>query len=208
MIARRCLLAAAAACRPRSMPSAPSPPTRRRIGQWTAFRKYADRRCGDVHSAGRCGAQDFLKDKKDPPKSLSLVAGAELRLVRRPHCGQHRPLAFQSTARRVGNFTTVWQRREEATGAGSMTAAIAARRKADARPSRRSARQSCTRQGARRADHPAAAADPKQARTPEDNGRRRIGRQDTLGWDWKVDKDGSRTASASACGTAAATSRS
>ena len=51
---------------------------------------------------------------------------------------------------------------------------------------------SCRGQGAGRADHPAAAADPKQARTtPEDNGRGQSADK-TLGWDWKVDKDGSR----------------
>ena len=45
---------------------------------------------------------------------------------------------------------------------------------------------------ARRADHPAAAAYPKQARTtPEDNGRGQSADK-TLGWDWKVDKKGGR----------------
>ena len=63
------LLLAAAAFRPRSMPSAPSPRDAQRIGQWSAFRKYADE-TAVMFTPQAVWAHDFLKDRKDPPKSV------------------------------------------------------------------------------------------------------------------------------------------
>ena len=89
------MIAALAACRrrvrPRSMPNAPSPRDAQRIGQWTAFRKYADRDAV-MFTPQAVWAREFLKGRKDPPKAVTLVAGAQLRLVRRADRGQHRPV--------------------------------------------------------------------------------------------------------------------
>ena len=41
-----------------------------RIGQWTAFRKYADRDAV-MFTPQAVWARDFLKDRKDPPKAIS-----------------------------------------------------------------------------------------------------------------------------------------
>ena len=51
------------------MPSAPSPATRRRIGQWTAFRKYADADAV-MFTPQAVWAQEFLKGRKDPPAAV------------------------------------------------------------------------------------------------------------------------------------------
>ena len=40
-----------------------------RIGQWTAFRKYADRDAV-MFTPQAVWARDFLQDRKDPPKSI------------------------------------------------------------------------------------------------------------------------------------------
>ena len=79
-----------------------------RIGQWTAFRKYADHDAV-MFTPQAVWARDFLKDRKDPPKAIALAAGAQLRLLRRPDRGQHRALV-QAGRQAGGYFTTVWQR--------------------------------------------------------------------------------------------------
>ena len=62
-----------------------------KVGQWTAFRKYAtDDAVMFVPAAGQCA--DLLKDKKDPPVVGLLVAGAQLRQLRRQTGRQHRAL--------------------------------------------------------------------------------------------------------------------
>ena len=45
-----------------------------RNGQWTAFRKWADKDAV-VFNPQAIWARDFLKDKKDPPKSISWRPG-------------------------------------------------------------------------------------------------------------------------------------
>ncbi len=111
------------------------------------------RRRGDVHAAGGLGAR-FLKDKKDPPKSGRLVAGAQLR---RPATARTaintRPLGDAPAASAVGYFTTVWVREPAAAGNGSMTAATTLD-SAGALPKRpRRQRASCAGAGKIRADY-------------------------------------------------------
>ena len=62
-----------------------------RIGQWTAFRKYADRDAV-MFTPQAVWARDFLQDRKDPPKSVSWRPTRQLRLLRRPHRGEHRSM--------------------------------------------------------------------------------------------------------------------
>ena len=47
----------------------PSPRDAQRIGQWTAFRKYADRDAV-MFTPQAVWARDFLKGRKDPPKAV------------------------------------------------------------------------------------------------------------------------------------------
>ena len=95
------LLAAAAADR-RSMPSAPSPRDAQRIGQWTAFRKYADDDAV-MFTPQAVWAHEFLKDSKDPPKS---VAGGRREATSRATAGPRSTpaLAFRADGKRVRLF--------------------------------------------------------------------------------------------------------
>ena len=149
------LLLAAAAFRPPSMPSAPSPRDAQRIGQWTAFRKYADRDAV-MFTPQAVWAREFLKGRKDPPKAIALAAGAQLRLVRRADGGQHRPVVRAGRQARAaisrpygsatgGQWRWVYDGGGPLGGAGAATApgrSVASRRLRDARrPARRSSRR-------------------------------------------------------------------
>ena len=82
-----------------------------RIGQWTAFRKYADRDAV-MFTPQAVWARDFLKDTQGSAEGDPLGPGAQLRLLRRADRGQHRPLVQAATASARGYFTTVWQREQ------------------------------------------------------------------------------------------------
>ena len=83
-----------------------------RIGQWTAFRKYADRDAV-MFTPQAVWAQRLPEGPQGSAEGDQLVAGAQLRLVRRPDRGQHRARGSSATARPGGYFTTVWQRDRE-----------------------------------------------------------------------------------------------
>ena len=51
----------------------------KRIGQWTAFRKYADETRGDVHAAGGLGARVPRRIARTRPSPVRLVAGGRAR---------------------------------------------------------------------------------------------------------------------------------
>src|SRR4051794_38275426 len=79
-----------------------------RIGQWTAFRKYADRDAV-LFTPQAAWARDFLKDRKDPPEAvrwrpaMSFVSCDGRTAVNTgPWPREH--------GTRHGYFTTVWQR--------------------------------------------------------------------------------------------------
>ena len=157
-----------------------------RIGQWTAFRKWADRDAV-VFTPQAAWAQQALP-KKDPPKAI----------VWRPahsfvSCDGRTAVNtgpwFKVDGTPGGYFTTVWQRGApgwrwvyDGGGPGAAPAATKAQ----------------VHRAACRGRHPGAPVIPpppltsKQARTtPEDNGRGESADK-TLGWDWKVEKNGAR----------------
>src|SRR5205807_2926293 len=79
-----------------------------KIGQWTAFRKYADRDAV-MFTPQAVWVQEFLKDRKDPPKSVrwapahSFVScDGRIAVNTGPWCG--------ADGVHHGYFTTVWQR--------------------------------------------------------------------------------------------------
>ena len=160
-----------------------------RIGQWTAFRKYADRDAV-MFDPQAVWARDFLKGRKDPPKSVrwspahSFVScdGRTAVNTGRAHKPDGKP---------YGYFTTVWQRTEGQwrwvyDGGGPLK---------DAPPSTVSPqvhRAACRGKAPGAPIIPPPPLTPKQARTtPEDSGRGQSADK-TLGWDWKVEKNGAR----------------
>ena len=72
-----------------SMPSAPSPRDAQRIGQWTAFRKYADRDAV-MFTRRRCGRTSSSRTARTRRRRSRWWPAQSYRLVRRPDRGQHR----------------------------------------------------------------------------------------------------------------------
>jgi hypothetical protein len=160
----------------------------RRIGQWSAFRKWADRDAV-MFTPQAVWARTFLKPLKDPPKAISwrpadsyVSCDGRIAVNTGPWFTQDGTLA--------GYFTTVWQRtpagwRWVYDGGGPLSGPAPT-------GSPRVHGASCNghAKGAPIAAPPPLS--PKQARTtPEDNGRGESA-DNTLGWDWKVEKGGSR----------------
>ena len=159
-----------------------------RIGQWTAFRKYAD---GDavMFTPQAAWAGDFLRDRKDPPKSVSWQPSDSF-----VSCDGHTAVNtgpwFRPDSKPGGYFTTVWQRtarewRWVYDGGGPLKGTPATA------PRPRVHRAACGKAPGAPIIPPPPLT-PRQARsTPEDNGRGQSADK-TLGWDWKVDKKGGR----------------
>ena len=160
-----------------------------RIGQWSAFRKY-HARDAVMFTPQAVWARDFLKDRKDPPKAISwrpahswVSCDGRIAVNTGPW--------FTVGGKPGGYFTTVWQRtrndwRWVYDGGGPL--AGAAPRNAPPAVHRASCRGRAT--GAPIAPPPPLSA--RQARTtPEDSGRGQSADR-TLGWDWKVEKNGAR----------------
>jgi hypothetical protein len=162
----------------------------KRIGQWTAFRKWADRDAV-MFTPQAVWATSFLKTLKDPPRSISwrpldsyVSCDGRIAVNSGPW--------FTQDGNFGGYFTTVW----EHTKAGW-------RWDYDGGypgPARQSERTTVEVHRATCGGHPNGAPiapppklTPKEARTtPEDNGRGESADK-TLGWDWKVTPAGVRT---------------
>jgi hypothetical protein len=159
-----------------------------RIGQWSAFRKYADPDAV-LFTPQAVWARDFLKDRKDPPKSVwwwpdrSFVSCDGRTAV---NTGP----AFQPGGAHYGRFTTVWQREKaqwrwvyDHGGPPVGKPSRAARRP-------QIVRASCRGKAPGPPVIPPPPLSPSKARTtPEDNGRGQSADK-TLGWDWKVESNG------------------
>jgi hypothetical protein len=159
-----------------------------RIGQWTAFRKYADRDAV-MFTPQAAWARDFLRDRKDPPKSVSWQPSDSF-----VSCDGHTAVNtgpwFKPDSKPGGYFTTVWQRaarewRWVYDGGGPLNGTPATA------PRPRIHHAACGKAPGAPIIPPPPLT-PKQARsTLEDNGRGQSADK-TLGWDWKVDKKGGR----------------
>lgn len=160
-----------------------------RIGQWTAFRKYADRDAV-MFTPQAAWARDFLAGRKDPPKALSwwpehsfTSCDGRIAVNTGPWVG--------ADGKRHGYFTTVWQRegakwRWVYDGGDDRDGPLPAVSAAKVH------RASCS---GKAPGAPVIAPLPltsKQARTtPDDSGSGQSADR-TLGWDWKVGKKGER----------------
>lgn len=162
-----------------------------RIGVWTAFRKHA---ASDavMFTPQAVWVQNFLKDRKDPPKSFYWwPTKAWTACDRRTavHVGD----ALKADGSPLSHFTTVWQRQGRQwhwVYDGGLPAGADKLSARDSKPE--VVRASCR----RRAPGPpiigpTPLSNKKARETPEDSGRGQSADR-TLGWDWKVAKDGSR----------------
>lgn len=162
----------------------------KRIGQWTAFRKWADQDAV-MFTPRAVWAKTFLKPLKDPPHPITwrptqswVSCDGRTAVNMGPWFTQDHHLA--------GYFTTVWQR----TPAGwrwVYDGGIPAPPGAANGTKTRSVRASCLTPS----KPPPIEAPPKlsskQAKDmPQDNGRG-ASADNTLGWDWKVTAPGERT---------------
>jgi hypothetical protein len=159
-----------------------------RLGQWTAFRKHADRDAV-MFDPQAIWARDLLKGRKDPPRAVRWWPTHSFTSCDGRIAVNTGPWLKSDNSH--GVFTTVWQRtgrewRWVYDSGDPATGPVP-------RPIRPQVhRASC------RAKAPGAPVIPpppltaKQARTtPEDNGRGQSADK-TLGWDWKVEKNGAR----------------
>jgi hypothetical protein len=157
-----------------------------RVGQWTAFRKYADT-TAVMFTPQAVWAHNFLKDRKDPPQSVRWWPTRSF-----VSCDGRTAVNAGGAAwpgNRPGTFTTVWQRTPG--GWKWVYDAGAPAKAAVPRPARpRVVRASCRGKAPGAPVIPPLALTAKEARnTPEDTGRGESADK-TLGWDWKVDKTG------------------
>jgi hypothetical protein len=159
-----------------------------KIGQWTAFRKWADRDAVVFTPQAAWAQQAFPKE--NPAKAIAwrpahsfVSCDGRIAVNTGPWFGRD--------GKPGGYFTTVWQRtgrqwRWVYDGGGPLGGGLADR----LRP--QTHRASCARRAPGAPIIPPAPLTAKQARTtPEDSGRGQSADK-TLGWDWKVDKNGGR----------------
>ena len=159
-----------------------------RIGQWTAFRKWADRDAV-MFTPQAIWAHEFLKGKKDPAKSVEWWPALSVVSCDGRTAVNSGP-AFQPDGTHYGRFTTVWLREKQQwrwvyDNGGPPTG----------KPARKAVRPAIIR-GSCRGKAPGAPVIPppplspgKARTTPEDQGRGESADK-TLGWDWKVEKTG------------------
>ena len=90
------------------MPSIAFARDAQRIGQWTAFRKYADRDAV-MFTPQAVWARDYLKGRKDPPKSIRWRPAHSFVSCDGRTAVNTGPW-FKVDGTIGGYFTTVWQR--------------------------------------------------------------------------------------------------
>lgn len=161
-----------------------------RIGQWSAFRKYAARDAV-MFTPQAVWTQEFLRSRRNPPKSVDRWPTESFR-----SCDGRTAVnlgwAARPDGRPLGQFTTVWVResgRWQWTYDGSLPTDAA---RFTAKGSKvRLVRAVCSKAPGAPVIPPRPLTDRQARKTPEDSGRGESADK-TLGWDWKVSKDGSR----------------
>jgi hypothetical protein len=160
-----------------------------RIGQWTAFRKWADKDAV-MFTPQAVWARDFLKDRKDPPKAIRWIPAQSFVSCDGRTAVNTGPW-FSAEGKPAGYFTTVWQRDKDKwrwayDGGGPLK---------DVPPLGRYPvvhRAACGNPAPGAPIAPPPPLTPAQSlKTAMDNGRGESADK-TLGWDWKVDKKGGR----------------
>jgi hypothetical protein len=162
----------------------------KRVGQWTAFRKWADRDAV-MFTPQAVWATTFLKHLKDPPKSISWRSVQSFVSCDGRTAVNTGPW-FTQDARLAGYFTTVWQR----TPAGwrwVYDGGVPAPAKGVGRAPLRTRVASCNAAAPGAPVTPPPRLSPKQSlTTPQDNGRG-ASADKTLGWEWNVTAKGTRS---------------
>jgi len=157
-------------------------------GQWTAFRRYIHRDAV-MFTPQAVWARDFLKDLKNPPKSVRWWPAHSF-----VSCDGRTAVNTGPWTRADGShgyFTTVWQRTGK-TWRWVYDGGDGQKGPAPTIPKPQTHRASCAGKAPGAPIVPPPPLTAKQARTtPDDNGRGQSADK-TLGWDWKVDKKGAR----------------
>jgi hypothetical protein len=158
-----------------------------RLGQWTAFRKWAHKDAV-VFTPQAAWAHEVLP-KKDPPRSVEWWPERSFVSCDGRTAVNTGP-AFRPDGKHYGSFNTVWQREKSqwrwVYDNGGPPRGNPARR--PGRP--QVVRASCRTKAPGAPIIPPPRLSPRKARTtPEDNGRGESADK-TLGWDWKVEKNG------------------
>ncbi len=160
------------------------------IGQWSAFRKWADRDAV-MFTPQAVWASTFLKPLKNPPKSIGWRATQSFVSCDGRTAVNTGPW-FTQDARLAGYFTTVWQR----TPAGwrwVYDGGVPMLGKGGSRTGPRVHTAACSGRPHGPPIQPPPKLSPKQSlKTLQDNGRGESADR-TLGWDWKVSATGART---------------
>jgi hypothetical protein len=160
-----------------------------RLGQWTAFRKWADRDAVVFTPQAAWAREAF--PKKDPPTAIRWRPAQSFVSCDGRMAVNTGPW-FNPNGKMGGYFTTVWQRTERGwrwayDGGGPLA------KNAPVPPLQPKVRRASCRAKAPGAPvvAPPALTGREARTTPEDNGRGQSADK-TLGWDWKVESDGSR----------------
>jgi hypothetical protein len=160
----------------------------KKIGQWSAFRKWADRDAV-MFTPQAVWARTFLKPLKNPPNAISWRPVHSFVSCDGRTAVNTGPW-FKQDGKPGGYFTTVWQRTPAgwrwAYDGGGPASGRAPRRNPQVH------RAGCRGKAPGAPIIPPPPLSPKKAQTtPEDNGRGQSADK-TLGWDWKVEKSGAR----------------
>lgn len=158
-----------------------------KIGQWTAFRKYADD-TAVMFTPQVVWAHDFLKDRKDPPKSVEWWPALSLVSCDGRTAVNTGP-AFRD-GKHYGQFTTAWVR-EKGTWKWVYDNGSDPVGKPTPKPAKPKVIRASCRGKAPGAPiiQPLPLTDRQARKTPDDSGRGESADK-TLGWDWKVAKNG------------------
>jgi hypothetical protein len=156
----------------------------KRIGQWSAFRKYADKKAV-MFAPHAVWARDFLMDRKNPPKSISWRPAHSFVSCDGATAVNTGPW-FTPDGKRAGYFTTVWKRTDGSWrwiyDGGIPKAAVP-----ESKSGPEVRRASCA--GRARAA-PIVTTKASATLKDRDSGQ---SADKTLAWDWKVSTKGART---------------
>lgn len=161
-----------------------------KIGVWTAFRKHA---VADavMFTPQAVWVQNYLKDKKDPPKSFDWWP-TDTYVSCDGRTAVNTGSAMKPDGTPMSQFTTVWQNnggKWQWNYDGGLPYDKALFKPKGSKV--KSTRASCSKAPGAPVIPPVPLSDKQSRTTPEDSGRGESADK-TLGWDWKVEKDGSR----------------
>lgn len=158
-----------------------------RTGQWTAFRKWAHPDAV-MFTPQAVWARDFLKSRNNPPKSVEWWPDRSFVSCDGRTAVNTGP-AFRPDGTHYGRFTTVWQRDK-----GQWRWVYDNGGPPQGKPPRKAQRPRIVRASCVKAPGAPVIPPPplsaKKARTTLEDSGRGESADKSLGWDWKVEKDG------------------